>query len=209
MSLSCRFRCRRRAFHPSANSSRRVKGEYFATSAITGEPVFTRDDTRIDFDWNAASPAPGVPTKTFGVRWTGTLAAPAPGDYTFSVRLADCYPCGDVGGYAVYLDGKRWLKHAHRRGRRTAAYTIRPSRFTLRTQSRMPSILITRISRRSSARAFRWAGCRRSSRCAPSSCDRRKAGRCGDRLRRALAGARRRGDADPREGLRRRRPHRY
>jgi beta-glucosidase len=40
------------------------------------------------------------------VRWTGTLAVPAPGDYTFDVDIADCYPCNDRETYAVTFEGK-------------------------------------------------------------------------------------------------------
>jgi beta-glucosidase len=40
------------------------------------------------------------------VRWTGTLAAPAPGDYTFNVNIGDCFPCNDRESYAMSFDGK-------------------------------------------------------------------------------------------------------
>jgi beta-glucosidase len=94
--------------HPSANSDEPgLKGEYFASSNMQGQPVLTRTDRYIDFDWDAASPAPGVPMKDFGVRWSGTVQVPAPGDYPFSVKLANCYPCGDAEAYTVYLDGKQ------------------------------------------------------------------------------------------------------
>jgi beta-glucosidase len=91
---------------PLPRSALRVKGEYFANADFTGQPVFTRDEHTIDFDWNAASPAQGVPATAFSVRWTGTLAVPAPGDYTFSVNIGDCYPCQDRETYALTLDGK-------------------------------------------------------------------------------------------------------
>lgn len=96
------------AFHPSATSSEAgLKAEYFASSAMTGKPVLTRTDHFIDFDWDAASPAPGVPMKDFGVRWTGTISVPAPGAYPFKVELTHCYPCGDAESFTVYLDGKQ------------------------------------------------------------------------------------------------------
>jgi len=95
------------AFHPSVDSSTAgLKGEYFASSAMTGEPVVTRTDHQIDFDWDAASPAPGVPANDFGVRWTGTISMPAAGDYPIAIDLTHCYPCGDAETYEVYLDGK-------------------------------------------------------------------------------------------------------
>jgi beta-glucosidase len=96
---------------PVPRSALHVKGEYFATADLSGAPVFTRDEHTIDFDWNAASPAPGVPANAFSVRWTGTVAVPAPGDYTFSVNIGDCYPCQDRETYALTFDGKVVSKH--------------------------------------------------------------------------------------------------
>jgi beta-glucosidase len=83
-----------------------VKGEYFANATFAGQPVMTREEHGIDFDWNAASPVQGVPADAFSVRWTGTLAVPAPGDYAFNVDIGDCYPCHDRETYAVTFDGK-------------------------------------------------------------------------------------------------------
>jgi beta-glucosidase len=96
------------ALHPSTNSTESgLKAEYFASSNMSGRPVLTRTDHYIDFNWDAASPAPDVPMNDFGVRWSGTLSAPAPGDYPFTVKLTDCYPCGDAEAYTVYLDDKQ------------------------------------------------------------------------------------------------------
>jgi beta-glucosidase len=98
----------RTVFHPSAASHEEgLHAEYFASNELTGKPVLTRIDPQIDFDWNSASPAPGIPAKGFGVRWTGTITPPAPGDYTFGVSLAHCYPCGDHESYTIYLDDKQ------------------------------------------------------------------------------------------------------
>lgn len=109
-------------FHPSANSTGPgLKGEYFASSKMTGKPALTRTDHLIDFDWDAASPAPGVPMKDFGVRWTGTIAAPAPGTYSFRVDLSSCYPCDDVENFTVWLDGKQVAHYG------AAAAEYRPS----------------------------------------------------------------------------------
>jgi beta-glucosidase len=83
-----------------------LKAEYFANAEWAGKAVLTRTDKQIDFDWNGAAPAASVPAKAFSVRWTGQLVPPAAGDYTFSLTLAHCYPCGDAEGYSVYLDGK-------------------------------------------------------------------------------------------------------
>jgi beta-glucosidase len=83
-----------------------LRGEYFINTALVGKPAAIRTDSQVDFDWNAAAPLPAVKATTFGVRWTGTLAAPAPGEYRFQIGLAHCYPCHDAESYAVFLDGK-------------------------------------------------------------------------------------------------------
>lgn len=84
-----------------------LSGDYFANSDFAGAPVLRRVDPQIDFDWNAASPAPGVPANNFSVRWSGEVKVPAPGDYSFQVTLAHCYPCGDHERFMVELDGKQ------------------------------------------------------------------------------------------------------
>lgn len=97
----------RTMFHPgNSSSSDGLKAEYFASDDLNGTPVLSRIDKQIDFDWNSASPVPGLPADHFGVRWTGTITAPQAGEYDFSVRLAHCYPCKDEEKFAAYLDGK-------------------------------------------------------------------------------------------------------
>jgi beta-glucosidase len=81
--------------HPAPGDSRSgLTGEYFNDTSFQSPPVLRRIDKRIDFDWNAASPANNVDAMTFGVRWTGVIEAPAPGDYEFSVFLSHCSECG-------------------------------------------------------------------------------------------------------------------
>ena len=96
---------------PVPRNALHVKGEYFANTNFSGTPALTREEHGIEFDWDAASPAPNVPAKAFSVRWSGTLAVPAPGDYTFDVDTGDCYPCHDRETYSVTFDGKVVAKH--------------------------------------------------------------------------------------------------
>ena len=56
-----------------------LRGEYFSGDSFAGKPTLTRLDHQIDFDWNGAPPAPGVDAKSFGVRWSGTIAVPVAG----------------------------------------------------------------------------------------------------------------------------------
>ena len=98
----------RTLLHPAKGDKRfGLKGEYFNNINFTGAPAFTRVDQSIDFDWDAAAPGQGTEMSAFGVRWTGTITAPKPGDYQFSFKLAHCYPCGDAENVRVFLDGKQ------------------------------------------------------------------------------------------------------
>ncbi len=93
-----------------SNGKEGLQGEYFSNATWQGQPVATRLDKEVDFDWEAASPMAGVPLTAFSVRWTGTVAAPGAGDYILNVGVTSCGGRGEnrhaVEGYRVYLDDK-------------------------------------------------------------------------------------------------------
>jgi len=96
----------RTVLHPTMTSTvEGLKAEYFANDSFDGRPAVTRVDRQIDFDWNSASPASGVPADRFAVRWSGAIAVPKEGDYDFQMRLAWCYPCRGEEKFTVLLDG--------------------------------------------------------------------------------------------------------
>jgi beta-glucosidase len=100
----------RTVFHPAGDASTEgLKAEYFSNTDLAGEPVLTRTDPLIQFDWSSPEPAPGVPMKAFSVRWSGTLTPPGPGDYTFSVPRAMWNPPGSKQIFRAYLDDKQVL----------------------------------------------------------------------------------------------------
>jgi beta-glucosidase len=97
----------RTVFHPTEGVMESgLKSEYFPNADFSGRPVLTRTNPQIQFDWNAASPAPGIPRQEFSVRWSGTLTPPGPGDYTFSIRRFHCYRCEVHEGVRLFLDDK-------------------------------------------------------------------------------------------------------
>ena len=87
-----------------------LKGEYFNNADWQGQPVLTRVDKQVDFDWNAASPAEGIPANAFSVRWSGSIAVPGAGDYVFEITKEHCSPCDGVNHYRLYLDDKQVLE---------------------------------------------------------------------------------------------------
>jgi beta-glucosidase len=97
----------RTVFHTAGGASTEgLKAEYFSNLSLSGQPVLTRRDPLIQFDWNCAAPAAGVPMKAFSVRWSGTLTPPGPGDYTFTVRKPEWLPDPGKEDYRIYLDKK-------------------------------------------------------------------------------------------------------
>jgi hypothetical protein len=70
--------------------------EYFAGATLTGEPVLTRQDGAIDFDWGLEPPASGLPADGFSVRWSKTEHLTA-GTYRITATSDD--------GVRIRLDG--------------------------------------------------------------------------------------------------------
>lgn len=72
-------------------------GAYFDNIHLEGVPVFTRVDSRIQFQWTLFSPDPTrIPYDFYSVRWTGKLKAPETGVFRIGVDGND--------GCRVYLD---------------------------------------------------------------------------------------------------------
>jgi beta-glucosidase len=97
-----------------------LSAEYFSGKEFNGSPILQRVDSAIDFDWNGASPAAGVSGVSFSVRWTGSIAVPAPGTISFGFSMAHCSTCEDSETVKVWLDGRQVYKfiHAPTHGRR-------------------------------------------------------------------------------------------
>jgi beta-glucosidase len=82
-----------------------LKVEFFNGAGFEGPVVAARTDRQIDFDWNAVAPAPGVDPNAFSARWTGTIAVPGPGDYSFEVADRRCDPSDDHETYGLRIEG--------------------------------------------------------------------------------------------------------
>ncbi|WP_203898605.1 PA14 domain-containing protein [Virgisporangium aliadipatigenens] len=73
------------------------QAQYHDNPDLAGEPVVTRPDSAVDFDWGTGSPADGVPADNFSVRWTRHEHL-EPGSYLITVTADD--------GIRVRLDGQ-------------------------------------------------------------------------------------------------------
>ncbi len=71
---------------------------YYAGGKLAGDPVLTRIDPSVDFDWKGLSAVTGGLGERFAARWTGTLSVPASGTYRLGVR--------GFSAYALTLDGE-------------------------------------------------------------------------------------------------------
>ncbi|MBN1137054.1 MAG: hypothetical protein JXM73_10730 [Anaerolineae bacterium] len=65
------------------------RGEYYNNKNLSGASALVRDDAKIDFNWGAGSPAPGVVNADrFSVRWTRNLSLEA-ASYRFTLTVDD------------------------------------------------------------------------------------------------------------------------
>lgn len=76
-----------------------LSARYFDNRELQGEPVLTRIDKQVGFDWKEASPEKDkLPVDNFSVRWEGEVEAKFSEPYRFSAYAND--------GVRLWLDGK-------------------------------------------------------------------------------------------------------
>jgi hypothetical protein len=80
------------------------RANYYANPSLSGDPVLTRNDAAVDFDWGDGSPGPAVPADQFSARWARTLGFEA-GTYRFYASCDD--------GVRVTVDGHRVVDAWH------------------------------------------------------------------------------------------------
>ena len=84
----------------ASDGSQGFTAEYYRNTNLSGEPYLTRVDPTIDFDWGDGSPANGIPSDNYSIRWTATFTNKA----ELPVRLATL----SDDGIRVSVDGK-WI----------------------------------------------------------------------------------------------------
>ncbi len=98
------------ALHPAGGKGDGLTAEYFSSKDLSGQPVLTRVDRNINFNWDKFAPVSGLARNDYSVRWSGEIAPPAAGDYKLGVRVNYCYACENAEGFKLYLDGKLILE---------------------------------------------------------------------------------------------------
>jgi len=82
-----------------------LKAEYYNNQEFNGEPLFTRVDANIDFEWWEGSPDPRLDDDDFSVRWSGELVAPETGTY--------CLGGNGMNGCRVFLEDTLLVEFDH------------------------------------------------------------------------------------------------
>jgi hypothetical protein len=84
-----------------------LKAQYFNNVNLSGDPVLTRTDATVNFNWSTGSPGNGVNADNFSVRWTGKIQAPKSETYTFRTSSDD--------GVRLWINGTlvidNWTDH--------------------------------------------------------------------------------------------------
>ncbi|MBN1482981.1 glycoside hydrolase family 3 protein [candidate division KSB1 bacterium] len=78
-----------------------LKAEIFNNTKFEGDPVATRVDATIDFNWWDGAPIDSLDSDNFGVRWTGKLVPPADGWYVLGGE--------GYNAFRVFFEGKELL----------------------------------------------------------------------------------------------------
>ncbi len=91
-------------------------GEYFNNTDCSGEPVLTKVDPVIDFDFGKDAPAPAVRKDYYSIRWTGKFIAPVTGTYYIGGSFDDII--------RLYIDGQKVVDKSLNRNQTTEAVKI-------------------------------------------------------------------------------------
>jgi beta-glucosidase len=93
-----------------------LKGEYFNEVDCQGEPVLTRIDPVIDFNFGRGAPDPSLPADYYSIRWTGKFIAPVSGSYYIGGEYDDVI--------RLWLDGKLIIDRTNNRNKSSDAIMI-------------------------------------------------------------------------------------
>ena len=93
---------------PAKGEGHGLYAEIFDNKNLEGEPVATRVDPTINYSWDqSTSPAPGISSNDYSIRWTGEITAPVTGQYELLTNADD--------GIRLYINDQpvldNWVEH--------------------------------------------------------------------------------------------------
>lgn len=94
-----------------------LKAEFYNNENLSGTPVTTRIDSRINFEWTSGPDAANVEKNYFSVKWTGEIRPEETSNYTFIVKGDD--------GFRLILDGKTVIDEFKSGSTREKRYTMK------------------------------------------------------------------------------------
>ena len=96
-----------------------LRGEYFDNEDLQGNPVATRTDPQIRFNWSGEGPGLKLTQFHYSVRWAGQFVAPRDGEYTLGVRGDD--------GFRLYVNDQKLIDDwtIHPAETKTATVTLK------------------------------------------------------------------------------------
>jgi hypothetical protein len=89
---------------------------YFANETLSGAPVLSRTEARIDHAWGSGSPGAGVPVDVFSARWQGEIQPRVSENLTIIARTDD--------GVRLWIDGQLVIDQWILRGAADSIYTF-------------------------------------------------------------------------------------
>jgi RHS repeat-associated protein len=85
-----------------------LTGQYWDNNSFTGDPMMTRVDQNVDFNWSAGSPWAGaIHNDNFSTKWEGYFVAPVAGTYQFG-GINDDEMTVKVKTTTLYTDSYCW-----------------------------------------------------------------------------------------------------
>ena len=86
------------------------QASYWTNPTLAGDPILTRDEANIAYNWGSGSPAPQVPADRFSARWSRYIYFDRESVYRFALASDD--------GARLFIDGQMvidaWYDHTYK-----------------------------------------------------------------------------------------------
>jgi beta-glucosidase len=91
-----------------------LKAEYFDNNEFQGEPLFTRIDSSINFNWWDGAPVPEMNDDNFAVRWNGCIIPPISGSYILGGESLNLFKIYLADSLLVQFDGRHHSRKVYK-----------------------------------------------------------------------------------------------